>query len=440
MRNKKLQIIQLLMLAVNIVGVLFHALFVYFTTLKICANYTAREFIEKVDTIPKKPFPSLCLTVFLLVCFTLLFYVEEYGSQENSKWNIAALVTNLIISIAVVSLLDFNYNGILLLVSADIIASTTAKRRKYYLVVLTVLTFIITNYNLVSIHYRLYSINSYIRYYDFETQQYLFVAFNLITSINIILFIVYCVYVIQEQTETIEEVNSLYKKLCNANEELNEANIRLQKYAFITEKAGKIKERNRLAREIHDTLGHTLTGISAAIDACITTVEKSPLEAKKQLEVIAGVTRQGLEDVRRSVHELKPDPVEHMNLEYALLKMVANINAMTDTKVYFESNLHQAKLSEDEENAIYRVVQESITNAIRHGNASKIWIKIRKTNADITVTVRDNGIGSAAIKKGFGLTHMTERVKMLNGQVAFDGSQGFVVTARIPIRWGEIHD
>lgn len=437
MKNRKLQAIQLLMLILNVFGVLFYPVFIYVTTREICDRYTAREFIEKVSTIPRKPFQLLILIAVLLACFLLSFCVREYVAPENGKLGIATLFFDLIVGFAIVYLLDFNYNGILLLASANIIAFTREKSRKYYLVILIIATLLITNYELVSMNRNLYNVESYIQYYDSQIQQYLLVITNLITSLNIILFIVYCVYVIQERTEVIEEVNSLYRKLCAANRELNDANARLQEYAFITEKAGETKERNRLAREIHDSLGHTLTGISAAIDACITTVESSPAETKKRLEAIAGITRQGLEDVRRSVHELKPDPVETLNLEYALIKMINNINTMTNTQVDFESNLGRLNLVEDEENTIYRVVQESITNAIRHGKASRIWIKIKRDDQDILVTVRDDGVGSPEIKKGFGLTHITERVNMLNGTVAFDGSRGFSVTARIPIRWGE---
>lgn len=440
MKNKKLQTVQLLMLTLNVIGVLFYAVFIYTTTLEICAHYTAREFIEKVSSVPRKPLQLLILIGALLFCFVVSFLVREHAVPENSKPGIATLFVDLAVSFAIVYLLDFNYNGILLLVSANIIAYTRSKSRKYYLVILIIATFLATDYELVSINSRLFSINSYIQYYDSSIQRYLIVGFNLITSVNIILFIIYCVYVIQEQTEVIDEVNSLYNKLCTANAELNDANIRLQEYAFITEKAGETKERNRLAREIHDSLGHTLTSISAAIDACITTVVQSPTETKKRLEEIAGITRQGLDDVRRSVHELRPDPVETLGLEYALIKMIRKINSMTNTKVYFESALNSMKLNEDEENTVYRIVQESITNAIRHGKASKIWINIKKSDSDMVVTVQDDGVGSATINKGFGLTHITERVELLNGTVAFDGSRGFAVTARIPIRWGEKYD
>ncbi|WP_416200660.1 MAG: HATPase-c domain-containing protein [Thermocaproicibacter melissae] len=440
MKDKKLQAIQILMLILNVVGVLFYAAFLYYTTQKICNRYTAREFIEKVSTVPRNPGQLFVVITVLVACFVLSFCAREYAFSEDSRLGIATLIFDLIIGIVIVCLLDFNYNGILLLVSANIIAYTRAKRRKYYLVILIVATLLITNYELASIRLNLFNISDYIQYYDFEIQQYLLIGFNLVTCLNIILFIVYCVYVIEERTAVIDEVNSLYQKLSDTNRELNDANIRLQEYAILTEKVGRTKERNRLAREIHDSLGHTLTGISTALDACITTVEQSPTETKKRLEYIAEIARQGLEDVRRSVHELKPDLTDIGDLQHTLMKMIKNVNTVTNTRVYFESNLGLLKLGEDQENTIYRVVQESITNAIRHGKASEIWVKIQKTDTDILINVQDNGVGVDKLEKGFGLTHITERVEFLGGTVAFDGSSGFKVTAKIPIRWGENND
>ena len=100
----------------------------------------------------------------------------------------------------------------------------------------------------------------------------------------------------------------------------------------------------------------------------------------------------------------------------------------------------ELKFDEDEEMAIYRVIQESITNAVRHGEATTIWITIKRQNSVLQLQIRDNGKGCKEIKNGFGTKHIRERIGMLGGTVAFDGSHGFVVNAEIPIRWGETYD
>ena len=120
--------------------------------------------------------------------------------------------------------------------------------------------------------------------------------------------------------------------------------------------------------------------------------------------------------------------------------MVSDMNAVSGARVYFDCQVKNLKFDEDEENAIYRVIQEGITNALRHGHASQIWITIKKEDTDILLQIKDNGIGCREIKSGFGTKHMKERIKMLSGVVTFDGSGGFTVNARIPIRWGETYD
>lgn len=437
MKENRLQVIKILIMALNITAVLFYVAFIFVTVNFICDRNSARVFLEKVNSIPSNPLRLVMTIMVLLGCFILSFYCREYLFPRYGKLGLITLILDLIISIAIVYLLNFNYNGILLLVSANIIANTRKKQRKYILMVLTIGIFLIADYALVNIYFNLFQIMDYINFYNSSTQKYLLVIFNLFNSLNLIMFIIYCVYVIQEQSETIEEVNSLYQKLSFTNNELLDANIRLQDYALITEKAGQTKERNRLAREIHDSLGHTLTGISAAVDACITTVEKSPQETKMRLETIAEITRQGIIDVRRSVSELRPDSLENLNLEYAITKMINNINTITNTKVYFYCTIDELNFDKDEEETIYRVVQESITNAIKHGKASKIWVKIYREANDVTVTIEDNGVGAENITSGFGTSHMAERVKMLNGTISFGGTDGFVVKAKIPIRWGE---
>ena len=88
-----------------------------------------------------------------------------------------------------------------------------------------------------------------------------------------------------------------------------------------------------------------------------------------------------------------------------------------------------------EEDTIYRIVQEGITNAIRHGHASRIFINFKKVDIWLVIRIRDNGIGCKDIHKGFGLTHMKERVDMLHGTVTYSSNNGFQVVAKLPIRW-----
>ena len=199
----------------------------------------------------------------------ITFILRETCFCNNSKIISVSLGVDFIISFMVVYLLNFNYNGILIMVFANLLVYVKERRAQFILMVLAIGCFLIADYNLLSIGYHLYSIDVYIQYYTAVTQQYWLGIYNILVSLNIVLFVAYCVNLIFAQRGTIDEVNSLY-------EELEEVNNQIQEYALMSEKMAETRERNRLAREIHDTLGHTLTGISAGIDACIATIDASP--------------------------------------------------------------------------------------------------------------------------------------------------------------------
>ena len=218
---------------------------------------------------------------------------------------------------------------------------------------------------------------------------------------------------------------------------LKEMNEQLKDYSEMTEKMAETRERNRIAREIHDTLGHTMTGLSAGIDACIAMIDFSVDATKEQLNKISQVARQGIKDIRRSVNKLRPDALEHSGLQEALEKMINETMQVSDVKINYDCQVEVLKFNQDEEDMIYRVVQESITNAIRHGKAKQIDVNLWKEDKWLNLEIKDNGIGCEEIYTGFGLIHIEERIKMLKGTVEYDGSNGFKVTARIPIRWGE---
>lgn len=440
MRKLKLRDIRLLMMVVNFIAVFFTAVSIAWTTERICSNYGARNFIDTIHALPKQPMRNVYLVVLLYVLLVVTFVARERFYVNWMSRIYATLVLDFVISAAIVGVLNFNYNGIFFLVFTGVISYVKGDKGKYLMICLALISILLTDQELLSISYHLYSINDYFNYYDASVQQYLIGVYNLLSSLNIILFIIYCILMIQQQRGTIEEVNLLYEELRRTNADLSNANSQLAEYAKITEHMGETKERNRLAREIHDTLGHTLTGISVGIDACIATVEVSPKEAKAHLERISEVARNGLLDIRRSVNELKPDSLERLNLETAILKMITDMKSVTDMEIYFDCKIRQLKFDEDEESAIYRVIQESVTNALRHGKASLVRITMEKEEDMVLLTIKDNGIGCTEIKSGFGTKHIMERIGMLNGTVEFQSENGFSVIARIPIRWGEEYD
>ncbi|MDD3415116.1 MAG: sensor histidine kinase [Lachnospiraceae bacterium] len=439
MSDKRIRYVKYIMLILNIAAVSFPAFFIYITTEKICDFNIARNFIGRTNAIPQKPEWTLYTTIILLVCLLVSFLLREFVYQQKMSFIYSSLAFDFLTSCVLMIVLDFNYNGILFWVFANIIYYVQDKVKLIFMLV-AILIYVGTDHEFLTINYHLYSINDYIGYYNAHTQQYLLGGYNMLVSLNIIIFILFCIYVIQTQQGIIEKVNSLYSQLSQKNEELEIVNEELKQFADIKEKMGKTKERNRLAREIHDTLGHTLTGISAGIDACLTMIDSNPQVTKKQLEVISKVTRDGIGEIRRSVNELRPDSLERLSLDSAIRNMIEDMTSVSQAEVFFQCDSENLKFDEDEENTIYRIVQESITNALRHGKANKIWVTIQKEDYELHVQIKDNGIGCIDMKKGFGTKHMQERLQMLHGTVSYKSEDGFLVHAVIPIRWGEEYD
>ncbi|NBK92424.1 sensor histidine kinase [bacterium 1XD21-13] len=437
MSNGKERFVTLLqgaMLILNVVCVALICVLIYVTTRRILGNYNAREFLNSISAFPEDPKANMIVCMALMGILVLTFLVRHLWREIPNKWNVATLILDMFVCSIVIYRLNFNYKGLLLLVFASVIAYVKDGKMKLALVAMAIVGYLVADYELLSIYMPLYNISDYIQYYSYDTQQYLFSVYNILLSLNMMLFIVYCVYVINVQRGTIEEVNRLYHELQTANEQL-------QEYANVTERMAQTRERNRLAREIHDTLGHTLTGIVTGLDACMALVDVSPEQTRKQLSLLSKVGREGIRDIRRSVNELRPDSLERLSLEVAIRKMVTDMSKVSDVRIHFKTEEKHLKFDEDEENAIYRVVQESITNAVRHGHAKEIWITLERLEGEMLLTIHDNGIGCKEMKSGFGTKHIKERIEMLRGTVTFDGQhQGFTVTAHIPIRWGETYD
>ncbi|MDO4649073.1 MAG: sensor histidine kinase [Eubacteriales bacterium] len=433
MKIQKIRWYQIGILVLNVTAIMAISAFLLFTTNLISGRYNARDFLETVEAVPWNPRHQMILCGMFMALLLASFFLRETTFKKYPRLATGSLLADFFIAVGIVYLLNFNYNGILIMVFADLLVYVKNRKAQIVLMILALTCFILTNHSLMSMWIPLYSIENYIQFYDASTKQYLLIAYNVLSSMNIVLFVLYCAEVIMAQRGTIDEVNALY-------EELEKVNEQMQEYAAMSEKMAETRERNRLAREIHDTLGHTLTGISAGIDACITTIDIAPDMTKQQLQTISEVTRHGIREIRRSVSELRPDALERLRLDHAITKMVNDMSRVSGAKVYFNCEVKNLRFDEDEENAIYRVIQESITNAIRHGNASRIWITMNKEESDIILQIRDDGIGCKNMKSGFGTKHIKERIQMLGGTVAFDGSNGFVVNARIPIRWGENYD
>ncbi len=436
-KNGSLYYLKICMSVINFVILAFFSIVTSYTIYYINQNFSARDFLENVTYLPMESVKMAIIT--FLAFFFLLLIIEVRGKErKNTVLSLIVYGMEILLCLVIIRCLYISYNGIILLVVADIVTSIRDKHNRALFLAIMGFIYILSDYSIVSIQFKVISFQEFLNVYNSKISMLLMGAKNMLVSINIFVFIVYMIILMRNQMKENARIALLNIQLQTANARLKEMNVQLQDYAQMQKKMGETEERNRIAREIHDTLGHTMTGLSAGIDACIAMIDFSVDATKKQLNKISKVARQGINDIRRSVNKLRPDALEHLNLEAALEKMMEETMEVSDVSIYYHCDLPVLKFNQDEEDMIYRVVQEGITNAIRHGNASNIEINIQKENKWLILSIQDDGIGCDEIQSGFGLIHIKERIQMLNGEVKYDGSHGFHITAKIPIRWGKI--
>lgn len=435
-KNYNLYYIKILMGVVNFVILLFLSAVFIVTLNKINQDFGARNFLENITYLPTEPIGS---TILVFIAFFLLLYIIEVRKKQRSKQKISIVLyaAEILLCLIIIKFLYANYNGVILLVIADIVTDIKDKHTRTMFLVIMGMIYLFSDYDIISMFVNMISFQQFLNVYPSKVSMMIQGTRNVLVAVNVIAFISYMIILMRNQMKENARIALLNIQLQTANIRLKEMNEQLQDYAQMTEKMAETRERNRIAREIHDTLGHTMTGLSAGIDACIAMIDFSVDATKEQLNKISLVARQGIKDIRRSVNKLRPDALEHSGLQEALEKMMEETMQVSDVKINYDCQVEVLKFNQDEEDMIYRVVQESITNAIRHGKAKKIDVTLWKEDKWLNLVIKDNGIGCEDIHTGFGLIHIQERIKMLKGTVEYDGSDGFTVTARIPIRWGE---
>ena len=433
--ERTLKNIALVMVALNFSIIAFYSLVCLTTTLRICDTLAAHDFLNSVRQMPQYPWkmPVQSLSLYALLCGVSFF--KSYHPIEHFPFRVTIFVVEVALCAGVILSLNFYYNGVALLVLADLVHYIRNNKMRLGIIVILSLLFAFGRYEIVEQFTSGIPFGAYLDFYNPATQSWFTGLESLMVCLNILLFVLYMILLFTSQKDENERIRKL-------NERLNQANDQLRDYAVNMERMTQMRERNRLAREIHDTLGHTLTGIIMGTDAGLALFDVAPEESKKRMEIVAQSARDGLNDVRRSIKALRPDALERASLGQALEGLIENFCLTTSAKIAYYLDAEVLDLDSDEEDALYRVVQEGLTNAVRHGHADRIEIRITRTGDEVSVRVRDNGTGCADLEEGFGLRHMRERLEMLGGTLIYgnlekdaeDGYTGFFITVCLTVR------
>jgi signal transduction histidine kinase len=215
---------------------------------------------------------------------------------------------------------------------------------------------------------------------------------------------------------------------------LNETNRKLAEYAQQAEELAVAKERNRMAREIHDNLGHYLTAVNMQIEAALAVMKTDSDLARHSLERAQGLTKEGLSEIRRSIAALRASPTETRPLHEAILTLVKEHQAAGMALSYQVDGIVRP-CSAQLEMALYRIAQEGLTNVRKHSGASQTHLALNYLDPQkVGLQLRDNGIGAAQFDGGFGLLGIRERVELLDGKINIltAPGEGFALQVEMP--------
>lgn len=414
------------MFILNVIIVLFYVAVIAITTKYIIGNDLARSFLDKVMYMPTAPVYIISGSVGLLLCLAYCVYYREFNNIRNKTINYLYSLLEVVISVILIFLIYLSYNGIILFVFCDCMYHLKKGLKYQVLLVALGLIYLLANYEIVTYFYPLVNIEEYFLVYDASIRNCLIIIKRLLEGFNIILFIIFMIIYILKQIQENEYINKKLSMVAMINK-------KMQKYVIVTEKFGEKNERKRLARELHDTIGHALAGMAVGVDACITMIDKNPQLAKAQLKIISKAIRKGMKDVRNSLNKMRPDFLQQYRLKEAIEKMKEEISDVTDLKINLNYQIDETGFDTKIEDILFRVVQESITNSIRHGLATVVDIDIYKENNLLCLKIKDNGKGCKAINYGFGLKQMVERVSQIRGDINFYSENGFTTEIKIPL-------
>lgn len=242
----------------------------------------------------------------------------------------------------------------------------------------------------------------------------------------------------QKRKETVAELAALNAKLRDAMEE--NAGLHAQLLTQARE-AGILDERQRMAREIHDTLAQSLAGIITQVQAA----EGAPrsAEGQRHLDNAVRLARDALSEARRTVHAVRPEALETARLPEALAEVVERWSALNGVPAEVVTTGTARPLHPEVEVTLLRIGQEALANVAKHAGASRVGLTLSYMEDVVTLDVRDNGVGfdlgsveerESSASGGFGLHSMRQRVQRLTGSLAVESApgDGTAISASVP--------
>jgi len=205
----------------------------------------------------------------------------------------------------------------------------------------------------------------------------------------------------------------------------NKTFIRQSTYMF------KLEERNRISQQIHDDVGHAITGALIQMEAAKKMMPVNETKAKELLTNAIGITQDGISSIHQTLRDLKPTTEQYGINQLKLYLDEFKANHPIQTTFTYDGDLN--KISHLQWKVIQENVRESFTNTLKYAEATHISVDVSVLNKLVKIAIKDNGMGKEKVKKGLGIVGMEERTASLNGNLIVDGTNGFSVTTLLPL-------
>jgi signal transduction histidine kinase len=229
------------------------------------------------------------------------------------------------------------------------------------------------------------------------------------------------------------------ERLRRQRDELELAHRQLAHYVTTAEQLAVSEERNRLAREMHDTLAHSLSAITLHLEAVQALWETDAVAARAMVERATQSTRAGLSEARRAMRALRAGPLEEMGLVGALAELARTSAALGGLELVLELPAH-VDASPAAEQSLYRVAQESMTNVMRHASAHKLHVRLCASPTELQLMVADDGSGFVMQETngaGFGLRGLQERIAAMGGVLRVESAPEAGTSVRCTLPSGQ---
>jgi len=223
-------------------------------------------------------------------------------------------------------------------------------------------------------------------------------------------------------------IANLVKVQREQRQSLTDANKRLAQHASTVEQLTISRERNRLARELHDVLAHTLSGVAVELEGLRAMLGRDTQQASALLNHSLQATREGLTESRRALQELRAKPLEDLGLVLAIKSLVESIADRVGYKIEATVDNNLGDLSVEVEQCIYRIAQEALTNIADHAQAESAQLTLKREGAQIKLVIADDGCGfdpnTPDEDNKYGLRGMRERAEMIGGNLSIESRIG----------------